>query len=336
MALAADLSSEEHRMKMMAMIGISIGIAFAVSMVLGPVLSRWIGLSGLFFFIAFLAVGAIAILHLAVPNPRASKFHRDAEVMPSLFGEVVRDAQLLRLNFGVFALHSILTAIFVVVPLLLRDSAGLPSEHHWWVYFPVFLLAFFLMVPFIIIAEKKRRMKEVFVGAIAVMGLALVLLSAFHSIFAIAIALLIFFTVFNLLEASLPSLVAKISPPDRKGTAMGVYSSSQFIGAFAGGVIGGWCYGNWGLSAAFAYGIVLAAVWLLLALTMQQPRYLNSYLLNLGAVDESERQALTERLISVRGVEEAVIVPDEGIAYLKVDSESLDEEVLLSFSAAAK
>ena len=232
MALAADLTREEHRLKAMATIGASIGLSFTVALVLGPILNHWMGgVPGIFWLTAVLALLAIAVLHLWVPTPAATHVHHDAEAVLADFGPVLKNTQLLRLNFGVFALHLLLTSSFVVVPLALRDDAHLPTGQHWIVYLVVMLIALAVMVPFVIIAEKRRKMKQVFVAAISVLVLAeLVFMAEYRHLAGLIAGLLLFFIAFNLLEATLPSLIAKMAPPDKKGTAMGVYSSSQFVG----------------------------------------------------------------------------------------------------------
>ena len=332
MALAADLSREENRLKMMSFIGISIGFAFAASMVLGPVITRYVGISGLFWFIALLAVLALVILYTRVPDPVTSVFHRDAQVNPTELNKVLKDAQLLRLDFGVFALHLVLMAMFVALPRMLEQS-GFRVAHHWQLYLPVFLLSVPLMVPFIILAENKRRMKQVFVGAIVGLVVAqLALLIGDGTVWHVAVALVIFFTAFNLLEASLPSLIAKMSPADRKGTAMGMFSTSQFLGAFAGGAMGGLVYQHGGATGVYLMCLLVITVWLLLAISMKNPRYVSTYLLNIGKIDPAESAAILARLVMVQGVAEATIEAEEGIAYLKVDLHVLDEGKLLQFS----
>lgn len=328
MALAADLTREEHRIKVMATIGITIGLSFAVSMILGPVLNGWIGVPGIFWLTGLFALAGIAVVRFRVPDPLSSRVHRDAEPVASQFGRVLFDGQLLRLNFGIFTLHLLLTATFVAVPLALRD-AGLPSDRHWEVYLPVLLLSMVVMVPFIVIAEKHRRLKPVFIGAILALALTeFGLLNRHDAVLEMTALMLVFFAAFNLLEATLPSLIAKMAPPDAKGTAMGVYSSGQFLGAFAGGALGGWLHGLLGLKGVFALATFCALAWLLVAWTMANPRYLSSYLLNVGDLDEVEARLLALRLGEVRGVAEAVVVAAEGVAYLKVDRHVLDEIAL--------
>jgi predicted MFS family arabinose efflux permease len=329
MALAADLTREEHRTKAMALIGISIGISFAVSMVAGPVLDGWVGVRGIFWIIAALAISGIVVLLFLVPTPLISRFHRDTEAQPRQFSKVLANPELLRLNFGIFALHLILTATFVVIPLILRDSLQLETARHWQVYLPVFVLSLATMVPFVILAEKKRRMKAVFVAFIGVVATADAgLLLVKDNLLAIGALLYVFFTGFNLLEATLPSMVSKIAPPDLKGTAMGVYSTSQFLGAFAGGVSGGWIYGAFGLHDVFLFCALIASLWALIAVGMAPPRHLSSLLINVGELESDEAWSLSRQLLQVTGVSEAVVLAEDGVAYLKIDKEMLDRSEL--------
>ena len=336
MALAADLTREQHRIKVMAFIGVTIGLSFAVSMILGPVLNGWIGVPGIFWLTGLFALLGIAVVRFRVPDPVVSRVHRDAEPVASQFGRVLSDPQLLRLNFGIFILHLLLTATFVAVPLALRD-AGLASGKHWEVYLPALLFSMAAMVPFIIIAEKQRRLKPVFLGAILLLALTeFGLLTLHDSVLEISLLMLAFFTGFNLLEATLPSLIAKMAPPDAKGTAMGVYSSSQFLGAFAGGALGGLLHGRAGLQGVFAFATLGALAWLLVAWTMRNPSPLSSYLLKVGALDEVEAWDLAARLTQVPGVAEAVVIAADGVAYLKVDRRALDEAALRAYAAVER
>lgn len=333
MALVADLTREEQRTKAMAMIGLSIGASFALAIVAAPVLDHWIGVPGMFWLIAVLAVLAILVLHSQVPEPVHSAVHRDAEAVPGQIKGVLHNAQLRRLDFGILALHVVLTANWVVVPVALRNH--LAPEHHWWVYLPVLLLSVIAMVPFIILAERGGRMKPVFLGAVSVLGIAEFALSQVHhlSLWELAAVLMVFFAAFNLLEATLPSLVSKVAPPDAKGTAMGIYSTSQFLGAFLGGVLGGWISGHLGIEGVFYLGTMAAMLWLWIASGMDNPSSLRSRLLHVGELDEEEARRLTLRLRGITGVAEAVVVPEDGVAYLKVDQRALDEAALREFSA---
>ena len=335
MALAADLTREEHRLKAMAIMGMSMGVSFSISLILGPLFDSWFGVHGLFWMTAMLALVAMAILALAVPTPTVSRFHRDAEPVPAQFKNVLGDSQLLRLDFGIFVLHLILTAIFVAVPLDLQNKAGLASEHHWMVYLFVMLLSFAGMVPFIIIAEKRRKMKQIFVGAIALLIVAVLSMSQVStSLVGMVAALLGFFLAFNLLEASLPSLVAKIAPADMKGTAMGVYTSSQFLGAFTGGVAGGWIYQHVSAEGGFIFCGFMASLWVILASTMKAPRHLGSYMIHVGPVSRAQAVELSGEIATVVGVVEVVVIPEDEVAYLKVDNQRLDQDALARFSVA--
>ena len=337
MALAADLTREEHRLKAMAIMGMSMGVSFTVSLIVGPIFNSWVGVHGIFWITSGLALAAMALLAVAVPTPVVSRHHRDTQPVPEQFKQVLADGQLLRLNYGVFALHLILTSTFVAVPQVLVQKIGMPSGDHWMVYLGVMVTAFIGMVPFIIIAEKKRRMKQIFTGAIVVLLLALWELAFMEStLTGIVIGLFFFFLAFNLLEASLPSLVAKIAPPDKKGTAMGIYTSSQFMGAFVGGVSGGWLYQHVSSESVFLFGAIAAAVWVLLATTMKNPRYLSTHMVNVGKVDEQQARNLVAQMTQIKGVAEAVVIPEDGVAYLKVDSHAVDYEALNRFSVSVQ
>lgn len=335
MALAADLTRDEQRTKVMALIGATIGLSFAFALVMGPILDNWMGVPGIFWLTAVLALGGIALLKLGVPQPVQSRFHRETEAAPGQLKEVLANPALLRLNGGVLILHLLLTASFVVLPFALNDVAGLAPRHHWYVYLPVVLLAMAIMVPFVLIAEKKRRMKEVFLAAIVLLVMAEAGLGFFHqSALAISLLLLVFFTGFNVLEATLPSWISKIAPAANRGTAMGAFSTAQFIGAFLGGATGGYLYESNGLSAVFLFCAVMAGVWLLFMLGMPAPAYLKNRQLQVGKVSAGEAQHLAARLRTVPGVAEAVVVAEEGMAYLKVDTQVLNDSELLEFAVS--
>ncbi|NWG38855.1 MAG: MFS transporter [Hydrogenophilaceae bacterium] len=325
-AMLADLTREEHRTKAMAVIGMSIGLTFAVSLVLGPVLDRAIGVPGIFALTGVLALLAIWVIKSYVPDPAQSHFHADAEANPARLSDVLRDTQLLRLNYGIFALHAAQMAMFVVVPVMLLEGAGLESDHHWWVYLPVLLLSFVLMLPAIIVGEKRDKLKPVFVGAVALMlGAQLSLTGVQDSLWGLAGALLAYFVAFNVLEASLPSLISKLAPASAKGTAMGVYNTAQALGLFAGGAAGGWLAQYHGFAAVFAFCGVLMLVWLLLALGMRTPPAVRTRMFRVEGLDEASAALLRKELAALAGVKEAAVLADEGMAVLKVAKSGWDE-----------
>lgn len=329
MALMADLTQEVHRTKAMALIGASIGVSFGVAIAAGPVIAGFIGIHGLFWMIAVLSLLAIlVILFLVPPPPRKVRRHRETEIMTESFFKVLKNIELFRLNYGIFILHAILTASFVVVPLLMRDAGLLPSEH-WKVYLPVFVLSFAAIVPFVIIAEKKRKMKTVFLCAILVLILADVGFVQFNTVLPGIIGFLwLFFTGFNLLEATLPSLISKTAPGDLRGTAMGIYSTYQFLGAGIGGSLGGWCYGHYGAQTVFMTCAFLAFSWLLLSYTMVPPRYWTNLLVSLQAISSQKIDEFADALLAVEGVEDVILHNEDGVAYLKVDNQRLNKQIL--------
>ncbi|MFV2061773.1 MAG: MFS transporter, partial [Gammaproteobacteria bacterium] len=224
-------------------------------------------------------------------------------------------------------------ATFLAIPRLLQDNLNFDQAQHWQIYLPVLLGSMILLVPFIIYAERKRKLKQVFSGAIVCLGLAIYGMWSFSNSFVgIVLMLLVFFTAFNLLEASLPSLVAKIAPATKKGTAMGVYSSSQFIGIFIGGMLAGKLSELYGYETIFLMNAGFIMIWLLLAISMKQPSYLSTQLLNVGKISEQEAGHLAIQLTNIRGVAEAVVIAKDGVAYLKVDKHALDSDSLWKYS----
>jgi MFS family permease len=328
MALVADLTQEVHRTKAMAMIGASIGASFGIGMVAGPIISGFGGVQMVFAATAVLTLLAMLSVLYVVPNPQKSKLHRDAEFVPAQAMSALKNPDLLRLDYGIFVQHLLLMAIFVVVPSLMRQ-AGLQAGQEWQVYLPVFATSMAVMIPFIILAEKKRKMKAVFLGAVAVLALSTVGLSFLHDDLISIIALLwVFFCGFNLLEATLPSLISKTAPADLKGTAMGAYSSSQFMGLFLGGALGGWFNGRYGVTAVFLFCAVMAFSWFLVSLTMKQPRYLSNMLISLENVSEQTSTVFMSQLLAIAGVVEVTVHHEEEVAYLKVDSHLLNKDQL--------
>jgi len=324
-AMLADLTREEHRTKAMALVGSTIGLAFAVSLVAGPALNRVIGVPGIFALTGILALAAIWVVKVWVPDPADSHFHADAQANPARLKDVLRNRQLLRLDFGIFALHAAQMAMFVVVPVALKNS-GLAADHHWSVYLPVLLGSFVLMVPAIIYGEKRGRMKPVFIGAVALMLLAQFGLAfGIDHFWGIVWALFFSFVAFNLLEASLPSLISKLAPVSAKGTAMGVYNTAQALGLFFGGAFGGWLAQHHGFQAVFLFCVTLMAAWLIASLSMTPPPAIKTRMFRVGAMPADQAALLKAQLAGVAGVVEAVVLAEEGVAMLKVSLKGWDE-----------
>ncbi len=265
-ALAADLTREQHRTKVMAMIGSSIGLVFALSLVLAPILYKAIGMGGLFGMTGSLALAAILLVLYVVPEPPPPEQHEDG---PIPFSRIAFDPELLRLNFGIFTLHLAQMAMFVVIPLALVNAGGLALPEHWKVYLPALLFSFVLMIPAIIVAEKKNKTKPIFNAAIVLILLTQLGFALFgEGVWSLAFFLFVFFIGFNILEASLPSMISRIAPPQAKGLALGIYNTTQALGLAAGGVLGGFLAQRFGADAVYAACGLLTLVWLGLGLTM--------------------------------------------------------------------
>lgn len=324
LALAADLSREEQRPKVMATIGMFIGVSFTVAMIIGPVVAQAFGLSGLFWFIAILTVFAMLTIQFVVPNSINTAPKGDNVALPSKLGSLVRDGQLSRLNAGVFILHMALTACFVTLPKQFVAS-GLMLEQHWQLYLPTLLGSFFLMVPFMIMAIKKQKEKQMFSAAVALLTTALLLLWYLPtSLTTLVVLVMMFFTAFNYLEATMPSILSRIAPAGVKGSVMGIYSSSQFLGAFAGGMLGGFIAGEFGEQTIFVVMSAFGLVWLLLTFGMKPLKKSKAYSLTTNIVSDEKAREVAQKLSEMPGVIEATIMHDEAVAYLKVDDKLVD------------
>jgi MFS family permease len=323
LALVADLTREETRARAMGIVGTTIGLSFAIAIVTGPPLASAIGVRGIFWLTAILAIAGVGITFGVVPDVSRIVHHRDVEAAPSLFAWVIGDRELLRLDFGIFALHLILTASFLAVPSLIVSSLHVAEGQEWHIYLPILVGSLPIVMLVIIVAEIGGRMKETLLAAIAVLAASLLTLAFAGHIAILTAALFGFFATFNIMEALLPSLVTKFAPAGARGTATGIYSSSQFLGIFAGGVGGGLGLSLGGTTGVFTLAAMVALAWLAIAAMMRRPGQYTSYLVRLPSI--SEPDALACRLKAVPGVVDAVVEADEGIAYLKIDRASFDE-----------
>ena len=268
-ALIADSTRDAHRTKAMALVGASVALTFAGSLVLAPMLYPLMGVRGLFAMTGVLVVAAIGVLFWVVPaTPRAPAELKGEDEFSTR--AALLDRQLLRLNAGIFVLHMVLMAMFVVLPVLLVQG-GLPLPEHWKIYFPVVMLSFALMAKPLIVAERRGLMRPLFIGSIVlVLAAQLGFLLRVDSVLWMALWLLIFFTGFNILEASLPSLVSRIAPASAKGLALGIYNTTQALGLFVGGALGGVIVARWGSEAVFVFAAIVTVAWWLIALGMRE------------------------------------------------------------------
>jgi MFS family permease len=327
-ALAADLTREQHRTKIMAMIGGMIGLAFATSLVAAPILYQWIGMGGLFAVTGGLCLVAIPVVARAVPDvPRREQAPAAANALRDALGP-----ELLRVNAGIFVLHLVQMAMFVVVPVRLVQ-AGLELPSHWKLYLPVVLVSFVFMAPAILYADRRNRAKPVMVAAIALLIAVELFLSAAASVPAYAAAILAFFVAFNVLEALLPSLVSRLAPAYARGTAIGVYNTTQTLGLFFGGLLGGWLAKNHGAAAVYVSCALLSLLWLLAALGMKPLPAARGAVNDVSSLTFTiasgvNLEGLSEALARVRGVREAEVLAHERIARLKVVAGQWDESTV--------
>ena len=322
MALLADVTREENRMKAMATMGMSIGVSFAVAFSLGPWLTGLVGISGLFWVTTIMGLAAISMLFLV---PKVTRHHRNYQQgYLAQLKQVLKMGDLNRLHVSVFSLHLLLTAMFIYVPSQLIDFAKIPLNSHGWVYLPLLVISLFFAFPSIVLAEKYRKMRGIFLTAIGgiILGLG-ILIFGFESKYILLTGLGLFFIAFNVMEALLPSWLSKAAPIQSKATAMGVNASSQFLGAFFGGVTGGQLLllNNTALGWSILTG--LAIVWLLISFGLAQPRYLSSMMLRLP--EHKQTDEWTSQLLAIRGIEEVVVMSDQQVAYVKVDKQQIDD-----------
>lgn len=320
LAMMADLTREEQRSKSMAIVGITIGFSFSLAMLIGPVITKWASVNDLFFLASLLGVGAIALLYFSVPTPLVVRWHRDAEPELKSFLKLLVSPELAKLNGGIFILHAIFTASFVVIPISLLHFGGFAANQQWILYLPAFLAAFVVTLICVGMAERKQMLKPFFLGSIIAIALAeiFIWLAPTH-IIVVAIGLCLFFAGFSLLEAFLPSLISRTAPATRKGSAMGIYSCSQFLGIFIGGVLGGWLFGKYSFQGVYLFCISLALFWLALALLMQAPRYLVTQMWRLLPTEQSNWQMISTQLKRLPGMVEVTVIAEEGLAYLKME-----------------
>lgn len=336
MALLSDVTKEQNRTKAMAMVGISIGASFMLSLILGPILFEWLGLSGLFYLSFSFSIIGMALIIWAVPNQTQHAFRRDTTPSMTALSGVLKDARLRFLNISVLLLHGSLTALFVAIPSILIHRYGLSLGKHSILYLLVMGGAFILMLPLIIAAEGKGMMKQVLTLVIAIIGLTTILMEWSSQLWLFAVAVCLFFVAFNTLEATLPSVISKLAPVGYRGTAMGVFSTHQFMGAFIGGAGGGWLLQHTSVTVLFTVIGCVWLVWALVSAMQPAPEQVSSMAFSVAAHSAQDVQQLTQQLMEIQGVEDVQIFTDEQTAYLKVDKKQLDKEALQRIAPQVK
>lgn len=334
MALLADVTREEMRTKAMATMGLTIATSIMLAFAFGPLLVGSLGMSGLFWLTSGFAVLAMMLLFV-VPTPlRVLKHNLDSKSISQQLASVLKIGDLNRLHIGIFALHLTMTAIFVLLPHQLSEVLGLSVRQQGLVYLPLLFIGFAVAIPFIIVAEKKRKMRQVFLGAIGLMTAALALLAlGSHVGIGIVLGLLLYFMGFNLLEATIPSWISKRAPVANKATAMGLNSSSQFFGAFVGGALGGILLTQPNLLAWGVLALIMGAA-LLLIFPIAQPPYLSSTTITIPK--NINIQDWSRQMLAVDGVDELVVMAKEQVAYLKLDKTQLTDDSRQALSHLAQ
>ena len=324
MALLADVTREEQRTKAMAMMGMSIGLSFTIAFSLGPWLTDLVGISGLFWVTTIMGLIAISMLLLVPKVTRHHKNFRQGYLVQ--LKQVLKMGDLNRLHVSVFSLHLLLTAMFVYIPFQLIEYANIPLVSHGLVYLPLLLISLFFAFPSIILAEKYRKMRGIFLTAIGgiILGL-IIMIFGYQSKYVLLGGLGLFFIAFNVMEALLPSWLSKSAPIQSKATAMGINASSQFLGAFFGGVLGGQLLLLNDTSIGWSILTAIAIIWLLISFGLAQPRYLSSIVLSLPTGKKTDEW--TSQLLAIRGIEEVVVMQEQQVAYIKIDKKLIDDNV---------
>ena len=332
-ALLADLTREEQRTKAMAVIGVGIGFVFMASMILGPVFELWVGVDGIFFLTAVASMLAIPVLLKITPQPKRLSKAGGVSSIKTQLAQVVRNSQLLQLDFGILVLHLVLTSIFVVIPFVLLELGGMQKSEHWKIYSAVMVLGVIGMLPFMAVSHRRDKVRGALQLAVAILCVALLvmLLSVSGNWWGLLIGLVLFFVSFNTLEATLPSLVSRVAPITSKGTATGVYNSAQFLGVFIGGAVSGGLSGLYGYEAVFIFCLGFALLWLLLCFFAPALKLFDSKLVHLAQDNAADLESQAIRLGEINGVVEVSLIADEGIAYLKIDPDNVDSEKLDTF-----
>ncbi|CAM8387695.1 ProP Permeases of the major facilitator superfamily [Candidatus Methylopumilus universalis] len=323
-ALVADLTRDEHRTKAMAMIGATIGMTFALSLMGAPVLNRLIGVPGIFTLTGFLSLSAILVVRFVVPTPLNINTSKTLKEPAPSFKSILKNKELSRLNFGIFALHAAQMAMFIVVPIALATSGSMDVNQHWKVYLPVLLGSFVFMVPIIIVSEKFNKSKLVFISSIFLMLIAQLMFGVLINVFwGLVASLFVYFVAFNVLEASLPSLISKIAPPSAKGTAIGVYNTCQSLGVFFGGLLGGFLADFGGSFSVFSFCAILMTLWVGFAFSMKAPPAIKTLMFmiqNKSLLKSPKQLALVQQqLKKIKGVREVMILLEEDKVMIKVN-----------------
>ena len=326
LALLSDVTRASNRSKAMAIVGISIGASFSIALIAGPLINRYFGLSGIFLATAVAGALGIVLLIYVIPTPEISIFNPQSQFSQSRLTEVLGSGKLLRTIFGIFCLHYLLVASFMAFPRLMQATGTIATDSYHLIYLGILTITFALMAPFMWLSDKPSFAKPLLLVMIGMFIAACFTLAQYQGYYAVLGGMILFFMAFNLLEVILPSLVSKIAPPGARGTAMGIYSTAQFAGAFIGGVIGGYLLHIGSMIQLLYANIVLCIIWLLASMSLPKIGNITTLAWPFTAGSQAQRNELKDALLAVSGVLELAFV--DSVAYLKVDNDLLDENQL--------
>ncbi|MGP1930289.1 MAG: MFS transporter [Arsenophonus sp. ET-YP4-MAG3] len=328
-ALLSDLISEQNRTKAMAFIGISFGITFSIALVIGPIITHAFGLHGLFWWISLFAFNGILIIIFFIPENRYCIINNETHFIRNSVQKIIKNRQLLKLNLSILCLHALLMTNFITLPLIIIDS-GLEINKHWRIYLITLFIAFITILPFIIYAEKKHQIKQVFLLCIGILFTSeLIFCFSNQQFWLIMIGLQLFFIGFNIMEVLLPSLVSKEAPIKYKGTAMSIYSTSQFLGIALGGILGGWFLKLNGDFLVFIANLILCIFWFFITINMNQPSYISNICLILPQKIKNFN-LLKNKLMNEQGVREVIFDLKELNVFIKIDKKIITKKQIES------
>jgi len=330
LALMSDLTRVDNRSKSMAIIGMSIGASFGLALIIGPLVHNLFGLQGVFLFAALAGLAGIVVLLTVIPAPTIKTHNLESVLDTDRIGSVIRDSGLMRLNVGIFMTHYLLMASFLVLPLIFELTGAIPQEKHHIYYFFMLLGSFALMTPLMWKSDNPRFAKSILSFAILICLVSLVLLGSTVSYYTVVAATTLFFMGFNLLEVLLPSRVSKMAGAGSRGTAMGVYSTFQFAGIFAGGTVGGMILSVSDISTLMYVNATLCLLWLILSLSLPTLGDIASRTFSYDDSCQLSANQIVERLLSIHGVIDVVLIEEDKTAYLKVDNVEFDDRELVA------
>lgn len=335
LALLADVTRIDQRAKAMAIVGISIATSFGLALVSGPLLLSLAGLSGIFVFSAATGVFGIIVLYTMIPAPRLAVRSAETSLKPERLRDIGRNPDLQKMMMGVFMLHFLLMSGFQVFPHLFVATGEIQVSDHAMLYFMLLLVTFILMGPFMWLADKPAHTKPMLLVMIVVFGASQLLFANVVSLYPVLVGMVLFFMAFNLLEVIMPTLLSRSAPAGARGTAMGVYSTAQFAGAFAGGAIGGLLLSGGEISHLLYFNALACGVWFLLSVRLKKTGNLGSRVVHLDRNQVLSANEVADALLSVGGVIDVVFLEAEQLAYLQVDKDRLDENALTRLEQGA-